>query len=232
MGEILVKDKEIVVPGQVLATGMDYLPSGGSFRDGNDIIANQLGLISLNGRLIKLIPLTGKYVPKVGDTVIGKITDMSFYGWSVDISSAYLAFLSIREVPEYVEKNADLTGYYNYSDIVAAKIIKVARGKVIDLTMKGPGLRKLSGGKIIDVTPNKVPRIIGKQGSMVGLIKDKTNCRIMVGQNGKVWIHGVDVDKEDVATRAIMMVEEESHIDGLTDKINTFLDKELGGDKK
>lgn len=227
MGELFVKDKDIAVPGETLAKGMDYLPAGGAFRDGDQIIANQLGLISINGRLIKLIPLTGKYIPKAGDVIIGKIVDMSFHGWSVDMDSAYLAMLSIREASEYIERNADLTNYYNYNDIISAKIIKVTRGKVIDLSMKGPGLRKLSGGKIIDVTPSKVPRIIGKQGSMVGLIKDKTGCKIVVGQNGKVWIHGVDVDKELAATKAILMVEQESHTDGLTDKIDKFLEKEL-----
>lgn len=226
MGEIVVKDKEIVIPGEVLAMGMDYLPVGGTFRDGDKIIANQLGLVNVNGRLIKLIPLTGKYLPKVGDLVIGKIVDMGFYGWTVDIDCPFLSTLSIRETSEYIEKSVDLTKYYNFGDIIVAKVSKVNRS-VVDLTMRDAGLRKLRGGKIIDVMPSKVPRIIGKQASMIGLIKDMTNCRIIVGQNGKVWIHGVDNDKELVATKAISKIEEESHVEGLTDKIKEFLEKEL-----
>ena len=70
MGELLVKDKDIVIPGQELALGMDFLPASGTCRDNDKIIASQLGLISLNGRLIKIIPLNGKYVPKKGDNVI------------------------------------------------------------------------------------------------------------------------------------------------------------------
>lgn len=227
MGEILLKDKEIAVPGEVLAKGMDYIPAGGTFRENEDIIANQLGMVSINGRLVKLVPLTGIYVPKANDIVIGKVVDVTFSSWLLDINSPNLAMLSIRDATEYIERNADLTQYYDYGDIVAAKVTKVTRNKAIDLSTKGPGLRKLNEGQIIEVTPSKVPRIIGKQASMITMIKDATDCKIIVGQNGRIWIHGVDPDKEIVATAAIMKIEHESHTEGLTDRIKEFLDKEL-----
>ncbi len=227
MGEILLKDKEIAVPGEVLAKGMDYIPAGGTFRENEDIIANQLGMVSINGRLVKLVPLTGIYVPKANDIVIGKVVDVTFSSWLLDINSPNLAMLSIRDATEYIERNADLTQYYDYGDIVAAKVTKVTRNKAIDLSTKGPGLRKLNEGQIVEVTPSKVPRIIGKQASMITMIKDATDCKIIVGQNGRIWIHGVDPDKEIVATAAIMKIEHESHTEGLTDRIKEFLDKEL-----
>lgn len=227
MGKILVKDKEIVVPGQELAIGMDFLPAGGTFRENDKIIAAQLGLASISGRLIKLIPLGGVYVPKRGDTVIGKIVDMSFGGWYIDIGSAYEASLSIRDAQEYISRDADLSQYYDFGDIISAKVTKVTRSKAIDLTMKGPGLRKLTGGKIINVTPSKVPRIIGKQGSMISMIKEITECRIIVGQNGRVWIQGSNSEKEMLATEAIMKIDAESHTDGLTEKIEKFLESKI-----
>ena len=90
--------------------------------------------------------------------------------------------------------------------------------------MKGPGLKKLKGGRLIDVTSSKVPRIIGREGSMITMIKDSTKCRITVGQNGKVWISGNNVQDETKAVEAIMMVENESHSEGLTDKVKAFLE--------
>ena len=44
---ILVKERDIVVPGQELADGMDYLPSEGAFREGDKIISSKLGLFNL-----------------------------------------------------------------------------------------------------------------------------------------------------------------------------------------
>lgn len=226
MTKLLVKEREIVVPGEELAEGMDYLPSSGTYRDQDKIIASKLGILSVNKNIIKVIPLTGRYLPKIDDVVIGKVIEIGFYGWSVDINSAYPATLSIRDATEFIDKGENLTKYYDYGDIIAAKIIRVTRYNSIDLTTKGPGLKKLIGGKIIEVTPSKVPRMIGKQGSMISMIKESSGCNLLIGQNGRVWIRGSSLDKENLVTKTIMKIEEESHIDGLTDKIKKLLEKE------
>tara|TARA_Y100000034_G_scaffold106690_1_gene135582 strand:- start:923 stop:1606 length:684 start_codon:yes stop_codon:yes gene_type:complete len=224
MGKILFKDKDLVVPGDVLAEGMDYLPSGGAIRENDKIVANHLGLVNVDKRFVKVIPLTGRYVPRIGDTVIAEVVDMGFSGWYLAIGGPYEASLMMRDVAEFVERDSDLSQIYNFGDLVIAKVGKITRHSHINLTTKGPGLRKISGGKVISITPSKVPRVIGKQGSMVQLLKEKTGCSIMVGQNGKVWIQGKDPDDELKATEAILMIENGSHIDGLTDNINKFLE--------
>ncbi|MBU2633826.1 MAG: exosome complex protein Rrp4 [Nanoarchaeota archaeon] len=224
MGKLLVKEKDIVVPGQELANGMDYLPAGGSFRDKENIISSQLGLVSIDNRVIKIIPLTGKYIPKLNDIVIGRIADMGFSGWYVDINCAYEANLMIRDASEFIDRGADLTQFHDFNELIVAKIVQITRFSKIDLSMKGPGLHKIKGGKIIEITPSKVPRIIGKQGSMVNLLKEKTNCQITVGQNGRIWIQGNNSDDELKATEAILKIESESHVDGLTDKMKEFLE--------
>ena len=106
------------------------------------------------------------------------------------------------------------------------KIVIVTSQKLVDVTMKGPGLRKLKGGRIIDVSTHKVPRIIGKQGSMVVMIKDATKCNIVVGQNGWIWIDG-EPTNELLAIQTIRKIEKESHLSGLTDRIKEFLEKNL-----
>ncbi|MEK6946627.1 MAG: KH domain-containing protein, partial [Nanoarchaeota archaeon] len=102
--------------------------------------------------------------------------------------------------------------------------------KLIDVTMKGPGLRKLKGGRIIEVDANKVPRIIGKQGSMVVMIKEATQCNIIVGQNGLIWIDGGPMN-ELLAIQAIRKISAESHTTGLTDKIKGFLEQNMPSKK-
>lgn len=224
MGKILFEDKDLVVPGDILAEGMDYLPSGGAIRDNDKIVANHLGLVSLDKRFVKVIPLTGKYIPKAGDTIIAKVVDMGFSGWYLDIGGSQEASLMMRDVAEFVERDSDLSQIFDFGDIVIAKVSKVIRGNV-NLTTKGPGLRKISGGKIISVSSSKVPRIIGKQGSMVQLLKEKTGCNITVGQNGRIWIQGQNPEEELRATEAILKIQNESHTDGLTDKMKLYLEK-------
>jgi len=220
-----IKNKDIVTPGEVLATGMDTLPGQGTYREGDNIIASRLGLVNIDGRTIKLIPLSGRYIPKKFDTIICRVTGVNISSWSVDTNSPYHAMLSLKEATsDFIARGADLTQYYNIGDRIVCKIISVTSQKLIDVSMKGPGLRKFNGGRIIEVTSNKVPRIIGKQGSMVSMIKDATKCNITIGQNGLVWIDGTP-EGEILAVKAIKKIEKESHLSGLTDKIKEFLDK-------
>ncbi len=60
---------------------------------------------------------------------------------------------------------------------------------------------------------------------MITMIKEKTGCRISVGQNGLVWLTGEDPKKELLAVQAIRKIEKESHIPGLTERIKTFLEE-------
>ncbi|MBI3035861.1 RNA-binding protein [Candidatus Woesearchaeota archaeon] len=225
MSEINVKDKEISVPGETLATGMDILPGIGTYRNGEKIVANRLGLAMIEGRTIKLIPLSGRYIPKTGDTIICKVIDVGFNGWRLDTNSAYSAMLSMKDATsEFIARGANLTQYYDLGDYIVCKIVNVTSQKLIDVTMKGPGLRKLKGGRVIDVNTNKVPRIIGKQGSMVMMIKEAAKCNISVGQNGLIWIYGEPMD-ELLAIQTIRKIEKESHMSGLTEKIKEYLEE-------
>ena len=225
--DMLVKERDVVVPGEELATGMDYLPSEGAFRDGDKILASRVGLFNLDGRLVKVIPLGGKYIPKKNDTIIGTITDVSHNSWRIDIGWAFDVVVFMREGSrEFIPNDADLKKYYAPGDMVVAKIIKADSPRMTDASLKMPGCRKLGIGKVIEIQSSRVPRIIGKQGSMISMIKDATNCDIIVGQNGKIWISGNDHKMEKVAEAAIRKIEAEAHSSGLTDKMSVFLKKE------
>jgi len=176
-GKQLVKDKSIVVPGEVVAEGKDFILGPGVRREGNQIVASRVGLIHFEGKLIKLIALSGRYIPRRDDVIIGRIKEILINGWLVDTESAYPAMLNVRDaVTEYVAKGSDLTRFFDFNDYIVCKIINVTPQMLVDVTTKGPGLKKLIGGRIIKVNPNKVPRIIGKKGSMLNMIKQATGC--------------------------------------------------------
>ncbi|PIN74761.1 RNA-binding protein [Candidatus Woesearchaeota archaeon CG10_big_fil_rev_8_21_14_0_10_37_12] len=221
--ELKVNDKDIVVPGETIATGMSFLPGPGTYRYESNIVAQKLGMVSVDGKVIKLITLSGKYDPKVKDRVIGRVVDVLMTGWRFDINCPYSAVLNMKDaVSEFIPRGADLTQYFNISDYAIGMITNVTSQKLVDIATKGPGLRKLRGGRIISVSPKKVPRIIGKEGSMVTLIKEKTGCDIVVGQNGLVWISG-EPHQEVVAVNTIKTIEQQAHLSGLTERVSEML---------
>ena len=229
MGELLIQQKKVVVPGDIIAKGMDFLPSAGTYRRDEDIVASKLGLVAIEGKVIKLIPLSGSYIPKAGDVIIGKVNDIAMSGWLINTNTAYTAVLNVKDATShFIAKGADLTRYFKIGDYVATKIINVTSQMLVDLSTKGPGLKKLSGGQVISVEPSKVPRIVGKAGSMVSMIKEATKCRIVVGQNGLVWLNG-EPKAEVIAVNTIRMIERESHVSGLTERVQAFLDESIKG---
>jgi exosome complex component RRP4 len=230
MTEVLhVKEREIVVPGEIIAEGMGFLPSKGLYREGENIRAGRLGMIAVEGKVIKLIPLSGVYIPKINDKVIGRIIDVLMTGWRTELRSPYSAVLGLKDATtEFIPRSADLTQYYALGDYVLCKVINVTSQKLVDVTMKGPGLRKLKDGRLVEVNPHKVPRIIGKDGSMVLMIKNATACNISVGQNGWIWVEGTTPEQELQAVTAIKQVEAEAHLPGLTERMKSFLEKLTG----
>ncbi len=218
--------RELAYPGQILGSKTEYLPSSGTFEENGNIISKYLGILVKSGNYISVVPLAGVYVPKPGDHVIGVVTAVEKVGWVVDINSPWEAFLSLSEgVEEFIDlKRVLLNRYYDEGDVVYAQILSAKRGDV-QLTMKGPAFKKLREGVLVKITPSKVPRLIGKEGSMINLIKEKTKTMIRVGQNGIVWISGEKVDK---AIMAIKRIDEKSHIYGLTDEITKLLSEKDG----
>jgi len=225
MTGLLVQERAVVVPGEALADGMDYLPGDYTYRVGDAIYARALGLVSLAGRVLRITPLAGPYVPRFGDKIIGQIIDITMTGWRISTATAYSALLNVKDATtRFVRKTDDLSRMMAIGDMVVVKIVNVTSQRLIDVTMKEPGLHRISGGRIIRMSCQKVPRVIGKQGSMITLIKDKTGCSITVGQNGLVWIRG-DADNEHVVEQAIRLIEEKSHMEGLTEQVDAFLTK-------
>jgi exosome complex component RRP4 len=224
MSQILVEERAIVIPGEALAEGMDFLPGDNTYREENKIYSKVLGLAGINGRVIRITPLSGPYVPQIGDKIIGKVIDITMSGWRVDTGTAYSALLNVKDATtRFIKKEEDLSKIIGIGDYVVVKIINVTSQNLIDLTMKEPGLFKVSGGRLIEINNQKVPRVIGKQGSMINLIKERTKCDITIGQNGVVWIKSSTPENELLAVKAIELIVHKSHQEGLTDKVEKFL---------
>ena len=213
--------REIVVPGELLGT--DTRKAGpGTFTEGGKVFAALLGIKSVRPDQIMVVPLSGQYMPLRGDLVVGKIVDMGPSNWLVDINSPYPAPLHVNEVPWRVEFG-ETSKFMTIGDIVLLKVVDVSEIKKITVSMQDHGLRKLTGGMVVDVSPSKVPRVIGRNGSMIQMLKNDTGCRIYVGQNGRIWIDG-DLDNIVRAVEAIKMIEDEAHSLGLTEKVKRYLE--------
>jgi len=217
-------DRQIIIPGEKIVDSGEFLPGEGTEKRADGIYALRFGLAEQSGKLVKVIPLSGVYSPRRGNVVIGKVEEINFNGWRININASETAFLSLMEVPRYVNKDG-LDEVMEIGDMAVVKVWNINK-RGIDVSLKSRGLGKIEEGIIIEVNPHKVPRIIGKEGSMIKLIKDNTGCNITVGQNGLIWIKGDKIENELYAKKAIAFVTEKSFISGLTEEIKKWFEEE------
>ena len=213
-------ERKVIIPGEVIVEGDNYLPGEGTEKRGNQIVALRYGLAEESNRLVKIIPLSGAYQPRGGNVVIGRVENITFNGWVIDIAAPDNAFLTLTEVPRYVNKDG-LDEVMDMGDMMIGKIVSINK-RGVDLSIKSRGMGKIEGGLIVKINSNKVPRIIGKEGSMVNLIKEKTGCNITVGQNGLIWIKGDKIENELLAKESIIFIAEKSFLNGLTEEVTKW----------
>ena len=219
--------KQLVTPGELLAEG-EYQAGENTYVEAGKIYASRIGLVDLDTKRVNVVALRAFYAPKVGDIVIGSVIEVGFNGWTVDIKAPYTAMLRASDVLSrpFKPQNDELSQVLDQGDLIVAKIASYDRAHDPQLTVGEPGLGKITRGQLMHITPTKIPRVIGRKGSMISMIKQETNCQIILGLNGVILVTGKNTIDEDLAMKAIKKIEEESHTTGLTDRITKLLKEE------
>jgi exosome complex component RRP4 len=216
--------RKYVVPGDKISEG-NFRPLMNVIKAGNSIIATRIGIAETGREGVKVIPLSGIYIPRVNDIVIGKIIDHSSLSWEVDINSCFSAHLPAQEVfgRDFSPARDDMGRQLAIGDLIAARIIAFDRTRDPMLTIQDKDLGKIPRGELLKISATRVPRLIGKRGSMIQTIEQATQTRVLIGQNGIIVVIGRSPDGIKLAIRAIRMVEEEAHTVNLTQRVKVLL---------
>ena len=143
----------------------------------------------MNGNTISIEPRRTAYVPRPGDLVIGYIEGCTNNIWFVDIGAPFNAILPMSLGPS----KADFGGTRSVIDIgeaILCRVQEVEETHSSVVTMKGMGLRKIRSGAVENIDPHLLGRLIGKQGKALRQLKEESECRVIVGDNGRLWIDG------------------------------------------
>ena len=222
-------ERKQVMPGDVITKGNHRY---GSFveKRGDEYIALRVGTAEVGRDGVKLNPLTGPYLPRTDDEVIGKVVDINGFGWVIDINSCFDGFLPASFVfgRDFSPATHDLSSKFKVGDIIGTRIESFERARDPQLSIRGRGYGKIDSGEIVKMAPTKVPRLIGKRGAMINMISEKTGADVKVGQNGIVVVNG---SPEGImkAVKAIKLVDEEAYGPDLMPKVEESLAGEGSG---
>lgn len=200
-----VSIKSIIFPGEIVTKGQKRIP-GTFVEDGNTVAATLF--ISDGG---SVVPLEGGWAPRRDDIVVGSIESVRNNVYSVNLSHFGRSLIIGGKYERYS---------FNPNDVIEARVKDVEDRSTVILAYPRP----LQGGMTVSVKPSKIPRVIGKENTMVNQISELTETRIVAGKNGLVWIKGRHVA---LAIMAISIIESEAHTSGLTNRIKSLLENEL-----
>lgn len=220
--------KRIVIPGELLSDD-PALSGSGTYISGGKVYASVCGLLSQKGKL-SVHPLSGPYMPKKNDLIIGYVTVVTSSNWIFDINCPYEGLLHVTEYPVRVPSE-EMTQHFDIGDTVLIKVTDVNAEMKVELTYKDPVCKKLTKGRLMEVPYSKVSRIIGRSGAMISMLKEKTGCEIFVGGNGRIWMNGSVADM-DILMKALKKIEEEARLPGLTDLTAAFIDAQYENAQK
>jgi len=216
--------RKYVIPGDVITTG-PYRAEENVHLHGDKIIATTVGISEIYDSGVRVIPLTGMYIPRIDDFVIGIVKSHTSLSWELDIHSCYAGILPAQDVfgRDFNPKVDDLTSRLKTGDLIAARIANSDRSRDPLITISDRDLGKIEEGELLKISPSKVPRLIGKRGSMIQTIESATKAIITIGQNGFVVVSSEEPEGLLKAMEAIKMVEEQAHVPNLTERIQQML---------
>ncbi len=199
--------KRIVLPGEMVTEERKRLGEH-VFDQNGKIYSDVLGIATVDNVVASVVPLRGRYLPHMNDLIVGIVAQEVHSGYLVDINSFYLAFVYQKELRDPLQVGS----------VLSAKVMNVSETNEVELGF----VRVFYGGEIMLVSPVKVPRMIGKNGSMLDVLKNGTQANIMIGRNGLVWIKGGDFS---LLEKALRKIEDEAHHENLTESIKAYLEQ-------
>ena len=219
----LFESRDLVIPGDVLYEGR-IRTGDNTHRSEGKVVASRIGLVNYNRDMVSVIALEAGFNPLTGDLVIGEVTEIRLGRWMVNIDTAEEAALNVPDaIDAPFRPDFDMTRVLDIGDTLVAKVVDIDRRRTPILSILGRGLGRVNEGFLMRLTPSKIPRLIGKKGSMVNMILNQTGCNVVIGQNGRILIHGRTREQEEMAVKVINKVENEAHISGLTIRVQEYL---------
>jgi len=218
--------KQYVIPGDVITTSPLRLRENVTL-DGKRIIATSIGLTNIYDDSVRVIPLSAVYLPKIDDIVIGKIKSIFGNSWFADINSCYEGMLLGQDVfgRGSSPTMSDMKSRLDIGDLICAKIANFDRSREPLISIADHNLGKIDSGELVKISPPKIPRLIGKHGSMIQTIESSTDTSITIGQNGLIVLKSESGSNLDKIIKVFKMLDSTTDDSNMDEKIQKILDE-------
>lgn len=210
-------EPRLVIPGEPLDGCAGKNPGSGVAKVDDGLIATRLGHLRETNGTMHVQPINATYLPRSGDLVIGYVEAVQSNLWFLDVAGPFNALLPMSLAPWKVEFG-DARTQMDVGEAVLARVQEVDETHSVVCTMKGVGLRKISSGHVTDIPVQLVESLK----SVISDLKTGSECRIILSDNGRLWIDG-DAEGIRQVLDTVEVITSSGHISGLSERIEATL---------
>ncbi|BEJ12036.1 hypothetical protein CspHIS471_0204960 [Cutaneotrichosporon sp. HIS471] len=185
----------VVAPGEVIASAKEYMRGHGTYVESDSIVSSVAGTVQRVNKLISVKPLQSRYVPEVGDLVIGRIADVGAQRWRVEANARQDAVLMLSSVNlpggvvrRKIESDAlKMREFLAEGDLLVAEVQAFFGDGAMSLHTRSLKYGKLRNGQLVVIPPRLVRRL---KSHFVHIPKPcgPSGVDVIVGMNGFVWV--------------------------------------------
>jgi len=154
----------LVTPGQLLFDDTSYIRGHGTYVEKGHQIASVAGAVTHVNRLVTVTPLRQIYEGAVGDTIIGRVTNITGGRWKLDVNSQLDGELRLANVqlPGGEQRRTNLEDERCMRDLIAegalvcVEVQKIGQDSILRLAARSNKFGKLGQGLVVTVPPSLV----------------------------------------------------------------------------
>ncbi|EEB06480.1 exosome subunit Rrp4 [Schizosaccharomyces japonicus yFS275] len=182
--------RNVVTPGQLITEDPQFMRGHGTYADGARICASVAGIVQRVNKLISVKPFKSRYVPEIGDLVVGRITEVQPKRWKVDIGVKLDAILMLSSInlPGGVQRRKSETDelqmrtFFQENDLLVAEVQQYFSDGSVSIHTRSLKYGKLRNGVFLKVPPVLIVR------SKVHSYSFPGGVDVILSVNGYVWI--------------------------------------------
>lgn len=158
-----------------------------------EVVAAVNGYVEVTDKVVSVKGSLARYLPEIGDVVVGRIVEVSGNKWLVDIQGSQAASMLLSNVTEpggmlRRRGRGDELGMrqlFDQEDLVVAEVQRISPDGVVSLHTRAAEKygKLLSVGQLVAVKPSLIKRA---KHQFVSL--SKYNTQLIIGMNGRIWV--------------------------------------------
>jgi exosome complex component RRP4 len=88
----------VVTPAELITGDVQFMRGHGTYMEGTKMFSAIAGRVEKVNKLVSVHALKTRYIPEIGDIVIGRVVEVGFKRWKVDIQSKLNATLLLSSI--------------------------------------------------------------------------------------------------------------------------------------